>query len=240
VRQYVFEARMRRQLADADEVVTLSEVATAAVNRIFAGPRARTITLPALPDTYRTLEAVPSDPPLLIAAGRLVAEKGFATLIDSFALLNHPTARLIIIGSGPDEPRLRARIAARRLGGRVDLAGYVADIRPWLDRSRLFVLSSQHEGYAAVIVEALAAGRQVVATDCTPAAAELLDTDSMGRVVPIDDPFAMAAAIRATLALPAPDPSILAARVTRFRIGPIALAYLNLMGLTPTETRYAA
>jgi glycosyltransferase involved in cell wall biosynthesis len=57
---------------------------------------------------------------------------------------------------------------------RVRLPGYVPDIRPWLAIARTFLLTSWYEGYAAVIVEALGAGRPVVSTDCTPAARELL------------------------------------------------------------------
>jgi glycosyltransferase involved in cell wall biosynthesis len=118
-------------------------------------------------------------------------------------------------------------IAQHGLDDRTILPGYVADTRPWLDQARLFVLSSRFEGYPAVLIEALAAGRQIVATACTPAAAELIDAET-GRVVPIDDAAAMAEAIGGLLAIPPPAPDLLAARVERHRIGPVARAYLAL------------
>lgn len=228
LRQLLFEARMRRLLAGADEVVALSDETSIFARRILGRSKVATIALPALPDIDAVPVAPPDTPPLVLGAGRLVPQKDFRTLIDAFAILAHPTARLAILGSGPQEAMLRERIHAHRLEDRVSLVGYVPEIRPWLDRAHLFVLSSRHEGYGAVIIEALAAGRRVVATDCTPAATELLATPSIGRVVPIGDPEALASAMRAMLASPAPAPA--ARHVERFRIGPIAQVYLDLMG----------
>ena len=107
------------------------------------------------------------------------------------------------------------------------LPGYATDPRTWLDAARLAVLPSRFEGYPAVLIEAFAAGRPIVATDCTPATAELIDSRS-GRVVPVDDVPAMAAAIETMLALPPPDRAALAAKVSHHRIGPVAEAYLDL------------
>lgn len=111
---------------------------------------------------------------------------------------------------------------------RVSLPGFVPDIGPWLHRSRVLLLSSHYEGYAAVIIEALAAGRPVVATACTPAAQELLTLPDRGCVVPIGDVPAMTRALRAKLNEAAPDPERLAAAVAHFRIGPISQAYLRI------------
>ena len=230
-RQHWFEHRMRRRLARADHIVTLSDETTILARGILPRQRVTTIPLPALKDVTAPPLAVPVGPPLLVAAGRLVKQKDFPTLVDAFAILRHPTARLVIIGSGPEEATIRARITAHNLGDDVQLVGYVPEIRGWLDRARLFVLPSIHEGYAAVIIEALSAGRQVIATDCTPAARELLGSTVAGRVVPVSDPRALAAAMAATLADPAPDPDVLARRVEEFRIGPIAKSYLELMGI---------
>lgn len=229
LRQYWFEARMRRQLANADEIVTLSDETAIIARRILPQSTVTTICLPALEDVTAPTIEVPVGPPLLVAAGRLVEQKDFPTLIDAFAILNHPTARLVIIGSGPQEAAIRARIAAHNLNEHIQLVGYVPEIREWLDQARLFVLPSIHEGYAAVIIEALSAGRQVIATDCTPAARELLSSTMAGRVVPINDPAALAAAMAAALENPAPDPVTLAQYVEGFRIGPIARSYLDLL-----------
>ena len=229
VRQKLFERRMRGELAGADVVVALAGEAAHLARRILSQP-VETIALPVLPDVAGGPCPVPPDPPMILAAGRFVGQKDFVTLVEAFALLDHPTATLVIVGDGPQMQRVRARVKALGIGDRVTLAGYAPDIRPWLDQARLFVLSSRHEGYAAVIVEALAAGRPVVTTDCTPAAAELIDSPEVGMVVPIGDPPALAKAMRAMLDQPAPDPQALARRVDRFRIGPIARAYFDLFG----------
>jgi glycosyltransferase involved in cell wall biosynthesis len=227
VRQRLFDARMRRLLRRASAIVTLTDGARERIGQVVGSGLAQAIPLPALDDDVAAPLPVTTGPaPLVLAAGRLVPEKGYATLIEAFARLRHPGARLAIVGEGPDRPRLEALVAARGLGGRVSLPGYAADVRPWLDQARLFVLSSQFEGYPAVIVEALAAGRPVVATDCTAATA-LLPREA---VVPIDDAAALAIAIDRSLDAAPPDPDELAARVAQHRIGPVARAYLALFG----------
>jgi glycosyltransferase involved in cell wall biosynthesis len=168
-----------------------------------------------------------TQPPIVLAAGRLVPEKGFARLIDAFAKLPEGTARLVIVGDGPEADALHRQSETLGLADRVELVGYVADIRPWLDAARLFVLASDFEGYPAVLAEALAAGRPVIATDCTPAT-RLLAAPGAGMVVPLDDSKALARAITTMLAQAPPDPGALAALVAHHRIGAVAAEYLNL------------
>ena len=97
----------------------------------------------------------------------------------------------------------------------------------WLDQARAFVLSSQYEGFPAVVVEALAAGRQVIVTRCTHAVQDLGIDGAIGQAVPIGDPQAMAQAIRELFAAPPTDPVLLANGVAMHRIGPIATDYLS-------------
>ena len=133
------------------------------------------------------------------------------------------------MGEGPLRADLAALAASLGVGDRVELPGYVPDLRPWLDRARVFLLSSRYEGYGAVVVEALAAGRPVVAFDTTPAVGELLSgAPDRGIVVPAGDLDALARALERALARPSRDPAALAAAVDRFRIGPVAQAYLAL------------
>jgi glycosyltransferase involved in cell wall biosynthesis len=226
-KQFFYERRMRRLLRWADAVVTLSQAAAREAEIILGRPVVRAIPLPALPDASVPPVPVPPGNRTVLAAGRLVPEKGFDLLISAFARLDDPQAHLVIVGDGPDEARLRGLIAQYGLDDRATLPGYVADTRPWLDQARLFVLSSRFEGYPAVLIEALAAGRQIVATACTPATTELIDAES-GRVVPLDDEAAMAAALADLLANAPPPPELLAARVERHRIGPVARAFLAL------------
>ena len=226
-RQLLFDLRMRHLLRDVGAVVALSEPAAGEAERILGRAIVATIPLPALGDTSPPPLPLPAHDTVL-AIGRLVPEKGFAPLIEAFAALDARDATLTILGEGADRARLEALVARLGLGARVQLPGYVADTRPWLDDARLFALPSRFEGYPAVLVEALAAGRPVVATASTPAAAELIDDPAVGRVVPVDDRGALTAALAAMLAAPPPDPAALAARVERHRIGPVARAYLAL------------
>jgi glycosyltransferase involved in cell wall biosynthesis len=227
LRQRLFERRLRRLLAGADAVVAMDEPDRALATGILGRDIVTAIPLPALDDDAPPPKPIPPGGTVL-AAGRLIHQKGFDLLIDAFARLPDPGTRLVIVGSGPEEARLRARIARRGLGDRVTLAGYAPDIRPWLDAARLFVLPSRFEGYGAVIVEALAAGRPVLATRSTPAVADLLGDPARGTVVPVADVAAMAAAMAEMLRAPPPDPDALTAAVGGYRLAAGAEAYLAL------------
>jgi glycosyltransferase involved in cell wall biosynthesis len=232
IRQVLYNIRMRLLLGKVDAMAAMCEPARAEADRILRRPKATTIVLPALDGTVPPPVAPPAFNQTILAAGRLVPEKGFDTLIAAFARLTtggrNPTARLIIVGEGPDRTRLTILAAKLGVAGRLTMPGYVPDIRPWLDRSRIFVLSSRFEGFGAVIVEALAAGRPIVSTACTPAINSLLPDFTAGRVVPIDNPGAMAKAIALMLAAAPSDPIRLAASVERYRIEPVAKQYLEL------------
>ena len=130
-----------------------------------------------------------------LAAGRLVAQKNFALLIDAFAMIAWQQDRLVIVGEGPERPALEAGIARRGLGQKVRLVGYQQSIAPWLADADVFVLSSDFEGLPAVIVEALAAGLPVVATDCCASMRALLDDGLLGRLVPAGDHIALSVAM---------------------------------------------
>lgn len=227
LRQAAFDLRMRHLLRGADAVVTLSDVARLQSDEIMRRICARTIALPALEDDIAA-PVPPQDKPVILAAGRLVPEKGFGELIDAFAMMRDRNATLVIVGDGPERAALEQRAAAKGVADRVTFPGYVPNIRPWLDAARIFVLASHFEGYPAVLIEALAAGRPVVATRCTPAVGDLLVNPGFGRSVPILDIPALAVAMQDQLSAPTSDPGTLAEAVDHHRIGPVADAYLDL------------
>jgi glycosyltransferase involved in cell wall biosynthesis len=235
IRQVEYNFRTRRNLACADVAISLSDPMTDDADRVLRRPITQRLNLPALGD----LDPAPLAPPqaelLILCAGRLSAVKGFDVAVRAFAALGHPTAKLVIVGEGPMRKRLVG--LARELGvaDRVGFPGYVPDIRPWLDCSRLLLLTSVYEGYAAVVVEALAAGRPVVATDCTPAACDLLDRPERGVVAPIGDVEALSDGLRQVLSRPAPDPARLAEAVSGYRMGPIAEGYLDIFDAAVVE-----
>ncbi|WP_162789255.1 MULTISPECIES: glycosyltransferase [Sphingomonas] len=234
LRQRLFEHRMRSRLRHVDQVVGMCWGAARQAGRMLGRTDVTAIPLPALGQRRERLRApVAGDAPVIFAASRLVPGKGIETLVRAFAAARHPLARLVIAGSGPNEVAIRALVSELGLEARVQLLGYVPDIRPWLDRASFLAMPSEHEGYGAVIIEALAAGRPVLATDCSPAVHELLHDPQAGQVVPICDVGALARGIEQMLARPAVDPAALAALVERFRIGPVARRYLSLVGIAP-------
>lgn len=223
LRQIGFEWRMRRLLRDADALVAMGALHKAQADAVMGRAMATIIPLPALDDDRPT---GPASGKTVVAAGRLIHQKGFDLLIDAFARLEDPEARLVIAGSGPEEAALARRIATHGLGERVRLAGFAPDIGPLLAEARLFAMASRFEGYGAVIVEALGAGRPVIATASTPAADDVLGEAERGIVVPVEDVGALADAMRTLLDRPAPDPHRLAAAVDGYRIDAGAATYL--------------
>nr|WP_246332050.1 glycosyltransferase [Sphingomonas chungangi] len=223
LRQIGFRRRMRYLLRDADALVAMGTLHKAQADAMMGRPMTTIIPLPALDDRQ---PIGPAKGRTILAAGRLIQQKGFDLLIDAFARLEDPEARLVIVGSGPEEAALARQVAALDLGSRVILTGFVPDIRPLLDEARLFVMASRFEGYGAVIVEALGAGRPVIATASTPAIDDVLGDPERGIVIPVEDVDALVDALRKSLDSPAPDPNRLAAAVEAYRIGAGAQAYL--------------
>ena len=165
---------------------------------------------------------------VLIAVGRLVATKDFATLIRAFA----QAARvrdlcLIILGEGPLRAELSLLAASLGVADRLDMPGFVECPLPFIWRSAALALSSRFEGFGNVLAEALACGVQTVSTDCPFGPAEILACGRFGRLTPVGDAESMAKAI--LLALDEPiEPAILRARGASFSIEACAAAYLSL------------
>jgi glycosyltransferase involved in cell wall biosynthesis len=163
-------------------VVTPAEVAATRERRREAGT--------ALP---------PSDELRIAWAGRMAPEKGVDDLLDAAAALvgRGRNIRLDLLGDGAARPGLEARAAGLGLDGRVRWHGYVGDRAGYLDALRsadMFVLPSRAEGVPKVVVEAMAAGLPVVATDVGSVAA-VLDSGRLGRLVPPASPEALASAL---------------------------------------------
>jgi glycosyltransferase involved in cell wall biosynthesis len=229
--QAIFEARTRWLMRNVTCAIALTETARVEVDTVLRRPMAIALPSPALEDDWLAPTRPQDGPPLIVAIGRLVAQKDFGLAIRAFARIANPDARLVILGDGPLRPQLTGLIASLDLGGRVELFGYVDDVRPWLDRARCLLLSSRFEGYPAVVVEALAAGRPVVATPCCEAVRDLISTPQAGIVAVARTEQALAAAIDLQLATTAPNAAALAAQVARHRIGPVAAAYLEVFDM---------
>lgn len=142
----------------------------------------------------------PGGPPVILGAGRLTRQKGFAALIRAFAeVRRRRPARLLILGEGEDRPALEALVTELGLGADVALAGFRDDALACMAGSAVFVLSSAWEGLPTVLIEALATGTQVVSTDCPSGPREILEDGRLGTLVPVGDVGALAEAIARAL-----------------------------------------
>lgn len=169
--------------------------------------------------------------PFILAAGNLVPVKDFATLIRAFAeaLRQQPGARLIILGDGPERDALKALAADLHISHCVDLPGFEPNPYPFMRYAAAFVLSSRSEGLGNVLIEAMACGTPVIATDCG-GPRDILEADGKryGRLVPVGDIQAMAAAIVAILAGDSPGTAALQERAAAFSVARAASAYLDV------------
>ncbi|GAB3314541.1 glycosyltransferase [Haliea atlantica] len=145
----------------------------------------------------------PGAAPVMLAVGRLSVEKDFPVLIRAFARVRKQReARLLILGEGAERAALQAGIDRLGLAEDVQLAGFVDNPYAYMRAADVVVLSSRTEAMPTVLIEALACGATVIATDCPHGPAEILEGGRWGRLVPVGDVVAMASAIEAALATP--------------------------------------
>ena len=163
----------------------------------------------------------------ILAVGELKKQKDYENLIKSFSLLpSEINAKLIILGEGLLRESLSQLIEQLNLNHRVDLHGFVHHPYPWYRTADLFVLSSRWEGFGNVIVEALECGVPVVSTDCPSGPSEILENGHYGKLVPVGDPFALAAAMEESLSQ-SHDCTLLMKRAKDFSVPKISDLYLN-------------
>ncbi len=208
--------RVRRAVVPAPSVSLSASPAGGAAGPpgdVSAETRAASVSLSASPaggaagppgdvsaETRAASGAVPCGP-VVLAVGRLAAQKGFGTLLAAAGLWRdvRPEPVLVIVGEGPLEAELKGQAAA--LGLTVKFAGPRPDVPALLAAAAVFVLPSAWEGQPLVLQEALRAGVPIVATRVggTPA----LVGEDAAVLIPPGDPERLASAVRAVLTEPA-------------------------------------
>jgi glycosyltransferase involved in cell wall biosynthesis len=174
--------------------------------------------------------------PVVMAAGRLVRQKDFPTLIRAFARARVARPLRLVVAGGADSPRtteerqaeLMALASSLGVAADLRLLGHIPNPAAYMARAAVFVLSSRYEGFGNVLVEALACGTPVVSTDCPSGPAEVLEQGRYGRLVPVGDSDSMAVAILATLDAPV-DRDDLRRRAMAFSVECAADHYLDLL-----------
>lgn len=223
----------------ADAIIAISNGVTDDVARVTGLPRERItmiynpVVTPELQEKMRApLDHpwfAPGSPPVLLAVGRLVAQKDFPTLLKAFARVRAVRpARLVILGEGKERMKLEVLAQKLDVAADVDLPGFVLNPFPYLARASLLVLSSAWEGFGNVVAEAMACGCPVVSTDCPSGPAEILDGGAYGPLVPVGDDAALAKAILSVLEMP-PDPERLRAQAALFSVDRATDRYLELL-----------
>jgi glycosyltransferase involved in cell wall biosynthesis len=156
----------------------------------------------------------PGDPWRFLMVGRLARQKDQATALDALALLPRRDWRLTIAGQGPLRTDLERRCVALGIRDQVDFVGYVGDpgrMTALMGQADLLLQPSLWEGLCATLIEALACGADVVATDSTPNIRPLLAAAGQQPVVPVGDAAAFARAIDRAMSHPAPPAQMAAA-----------------------------
>jgi glycosyltransferase involved in cell wall biosynthesis len=165
--------------------------------------------------------------PLILSVGRLVGSKDFPTLIRAFAEVRKSIrSRLLILGDGEQRSELERLVSNLQLEGDVRMPGYTPNPYAHMLRAKLLVLSSVYEAFGNVVVEALAAGTPVVATDC-PGPREILQNGTLGELVPPKDVPAMVKAILNVLRAGGPVPG--PAYLKKFQLDAVVDAYVAAM-----------
>lgn len=138
---------------------------------------------------------MPTERPLLAAAGRLAGVKNYPLLLETLAQLSG--AQAWILGDGPDRAELERLAANLGVASRVRFWGFQSNPWKFIARADVFVLTSTYEGFGNVIVEAMASGTPVVATR-SPGTIEIIEHERNGLLVD-PTPTELASAIRRVL-----------------------------------------
>jgi glycosyltransferase involved in cell wall biosynthesis len=143
---------------------------------------------------------------VLLAIGRMTAQKDFGTLLRAFAeVRKRIPAKLLILGEGEDRGMLESLAKDLNLGNDLSMPGFVDNPYPYIKNADVLVSSSAWEGLPTVLIEALALGTPVVATDCPGGSREILQDGEYGHLAEMRNPTALAKAVIEALNTPHND-----------------------------------
>jgi glycosyltransferase involved in cell wall biosynthesis len=201
----------RRLVGHADALIANSSGVAADMNHfLHAAPSmSRVIPNPCnVAAVQRLAEATPEGAPLvnsrtIVSLGRLAPQKNHALMIRSFARIAvSADARLVIAGDGPLKSDLERLGRELGVADRVVFAGWLSNPFPLLREAGAFCLSSKYEGFGYALIEAMACGCPVVATDAPYGPTDILERGAYGLLVPNGDEQALAAGMLRILSDP--------------------------------------
>lgn len=171
--------------------------AHAGARRVSVIPNAALWPLPVQEPRVKTESVCAAGQHILLAVGRLDAQKGFDLLLDAFAALAqmHSDWDLVILGEGPQRPALQAQANAAGLEKRIFLPGRAGNVGEWYTRATTYVMCSRFEGFPNTLVEAMAHGLPAVSFDCDTGPRDIIRHEVDGLLVPHGDTAALIAAL---------------------------------------------
>lgn len=203
----------------ADRIIAVSNGVAADLHHTWgvSAEKIQVIYNPLISDELLSLAAQPvshpwpNDPdcPLVLSVGRLTRAKNYPLLLRAFAKLRKTVpARLMILGEGEQRNTLEDLARDLEIHTAVAMPGFVSNPFAYMARASVLTLSSSWEGLPGVLIQAMACGCPVVSTDCPNGPREILRDGRYGRLVPLDDPDALAEAMLAAVRgeLPQADP----------------------------------
>ncbi len=179
-----------------DHIITVSHGLAERFNQDKTSVIYNGITSPAVAsrDLHSEFALMP-DSPVLLAVGRLVPAKGFDILLEA---VNGLKINLLLIGDGPDMPRLQNQASRLSAETRVCLTGHRVDAASLMASADAVLISSRREGFSYVLSEALLSGCRVLSTD-VPVANEVLPVDL---ITPIESAYLFRERLVSLLAAP--------------------------------------
>ena len=211
LKSVIFHAAHRWVSRYMAHCVAISEAARAGVLKRGEAPEHKVTTILngirpldphqlASPAEIRAGLEIDLDTPLIVCAARLEREKDVRSLIAAMTEVKtaFPEVRCVVAGQGAQHAMLTAQIAEAGLQDTVQLLGFRTDAQALIQAGDIFVLPSLAEPFGLVILEAMALGRPVIATDAG-GPPEIIENGVTGLLVPPSDPPALAAAIRRLL-----------------------------------------
>ncbi|WP_292664327.1 glycosyltransferase [Nitratifractor sp.] len=227
-----------RHLYSGKDLITVSTgLERYILEELKATPRSiRTLYNPFDFESIRSLadqcgEAIPRTP-FLLHVGRLdMTQKRHDILLEAYKKAN-PAQKLVILGQGEDEEKIRKLIEELELDDRVLMPGFSANPYAWIARADLLILSSDFEGFGRVLVEALALETAVVSTRCPVGPSEILRGDLSDFLVPVGDSDALARQIRRALES---YPSLKRIDLSRFDSRTIAETFFHMLHFNEGE-----
>lgn len=139
----------------------------------------------------------------IIAVGRLAYQKNYPMMFRAFAKVHHdfPDWQLVVYGNGPQKEEIRGVIERLGMEGHIILAGKSDHVVEEMNKSSLFVMSSDYEGMSNALLEAVCVGLPVISTDVS-GARDLITEGVNGYIVPVGNERALTLALSSMLSSP--------------------------------------